>query len=179
MEENTARTPRMSPELRLLYRFYEPLVLLHVLDPNGEQRISPCPSEDLVAPRLELRELRRNFLEQLAYICDYVKGGDTVTAMALEAQPSGVTYWVSSNTQPSQKTISFLQGILDTLKSLAFSHAENRNIEEDRIIQRCISFNRKRLKKYRNFLQKFLQRCLENLKSSEELEGMWLWSYSY
>ena len=70
-----ARTPRMSPEVKLLYRFYEPLVLLHVLDPIGEQRISPCPSEDLVAPRLELRELRRNFLEQLAYICDYEKGG--------------------------------------------------------------------------------------------------------
>ena len=174
-----ALTPRMSPEIRLLYRFYEPLVLLHVLDPTGEQRISRCPSEDLDAPQLELRELRRNFLEQLAYICDYEKGGDTVTAMALEARPSGVTYWVSSNTMPSPKAISFLRRILGILKSLAFSHAEHRNIEEDRIIQRCISFNRQRLKAYRKFLQKFLPRCLESLKSSEELEGMCLRSSSY
>lgn len=168
-----ARTPRFSPEHRLKCRFYEPLVLLHVLDPIGEQRIPPCPSEDLVAPWLELRELRRNFLEQLAYICDYEKGGDTVTAMALEARPSGITCWVASNTKPSKSTISFLRGVLDTLKSLASSHPEQRNIIEDGIIRRCIEFNLKRLKTYRDFLQKSLQRCLKSLSGSEASEGVW------
>ena len=99
--------------------------------------------------------------------------------MALEARPSGVTYWVASNTKPSERTISFLREILDTLKSLAFSHAVNRDLEENRIIRRCIDFNVNRLKTYRKFLQKFLQRCLENLRSFKELEGIWLWSSSY
>jgi len=169
-----ARTPRFSPEDRLQYRFYEPLVLLHVLDPYGQQRISPCPSEDLAAPRLELRELRREFLEQLAYICDFKKGGDTVTAMALEARPSGITYWVASNTTPLESTISFLQEVLDTLESLASSPPDHRNIIEDGIVRRCIEFNLKRLKAYRDFLQKSLKRCLESLRDSEAEEGAWL-----
>jgi hypothetical protein len=169
-----ALTPRLSAEDRLKYRFYEPLVLLHILDPHGQQRISPCPSEDLVANRLELRELRRNFLQQLAYICDYKKGGDTVTAVALEARPSGITYWVAANTTPTRSTISFLRGILDTLKSLASSPPEHRNIIEDEIIRRCIKFNLKRLKAYRDFLQKSLQPCLESLRGSKTLEGVWL-----
>ena len=168
-----ARTTRFSPEDRLKYRFYEPLVLLHVLDPIGHQRISPCPSEDLVTPRLDLRELRQSFLEQLAYICDYKMGGDTVTAMALEVRPSGITYWVASNTKPSRSTISFLRGVLHTLKSLASSHPEHRNIIEDGIIRRCIEFNLMRLKTYRAFLQKSLQRCLESLSGSEASEGVW------
>ncbi|KAH6662693.1 hypothetical protein B0J14DRAFT_685223, partial [Halenospora varia] len=94
--------PRLSPEDRLRSRFYKPLVLLHVLDQNGKQRISRCPLEDA------LRELRRTFLDQLAYVCDHIKGGDIVTAMALKAQPPGVTFWVASNDKLSMGTISFL-----------------------------------------------------------------------
>ncbi|KFZ25279.1 hypothetical protein V502_00239 [Pseudogymnoascus sp. VKM F-4520 (FW-2644)] len=52
-----------------------------------------------------LRELRRTFLDQLAYVCDNIKGGDTVAAIALEAQPSGVTFWAASNNNvPAQET---------------------------------------------------------------------------
>jgi hypothetical protein len=171
----TSKGPRLSPEDRLKCRFYEPLVLLHVLDRNGQQRISHCPSEDPAATQLQPRELRRTFLGQLAYVCDYVKGGDTVTAMALEAQPSGVTFWLASNIEPSAGTISFLRGILDTLQSLTFSGSEHsRTIAEDEIAQRCIDFNLKRIKAYQTLMQKPLQQCLASLRSSEESEGVWL-----
>ncbi|KAH6664598.1 hypothetical protein B0J14DRAFT_493340, partial [Halenospora varia] len=52
--------------------------------------------------------LRRTFLDQLAYVCDHIKGGDTVIAIALKAQPPGVTFWVASNDELSMGTISFL-----------------------------------------------------------------------
>lgn len=163
--------PRLSPEDRLKSRFYEPLVLLHILDRSG-QRISRCPSEDPVVPQLNLREFRRTFLDQLAYICDFVKGGDTVTAMALEAQPSGVTFWVASNTEPSTGTLYFLQGILNTLQSLASSGSEHsRAIIEYEIGQKCIEFNLKRVKAYQTLARKPLQQCLVSLKSSELSEG--------
>lgn len=171
-EGKKARTPRFCPEDRLKSRFYEPLVLLHVLDRTGQQRISRCPSEDLVTPQLQLRELRRVFLDQLAYVCDNIMGGDTVTAMALESQPSGVTFWLASNTEPSAMTISFIHGILNTLQNLAFSRPEQRITIEDEITGRCIDFNLKRIKTYHDFLQRHLQQCLASLKSSEELEGI-------
>ena len=112
---NDSSGPRLDPHKRLLSRFYEPLVLLHVLDRNSAQPISHCPSEDQATCSLQLRELRRNFLEQLAYICDFSKGGDTVTAIALEAHPSGVIYWVASNEGPCKRVILFLHETLDLL----------------------------------------------------------------
>lgn len=173
-EGKMAQTPRFSSEDRLRSRFYEPLVLLHVLDRNGQQHISRCPSEDLVTPQLQLRELRRTFLGQLAYVCDYIKGGDTVTAIALEAQPSGVTFWVASNTNLSASTISFLRRILNTLKSLVSSGPEQRIIVEDNIARKSIEFNLKRVKTYQALMQRPLKQCLASLKSSEESEGVWL-----
>lgn len=162
------------PENRLEHRFYEPLVLLHVLDRSGQHQISRCPSEDPVIPQLQLREFRRIFLDQLAYVCDYLKGGDTVTAMALEEQPSGVTFWVASNTTPSTKTIVFLQGVLNTLRSLALSRPEQRTPVEDDIAWRCIEFNRKRIKEYRKLMRNPLELCLASLRSSEDPEGVWM-----
>ena len=173
-EEEKTQTRRRCPEDRLRNRFYEPLVLLHVLDRNGQQRISRCPSEDLLAPQLQLRELRRTFLDQLAYVCDYIKGGDTVTAMALETQPSGVTFWVASNTEPSAGTISFVRWILNTLQSLVLSRPEQRIIIEDDIARRCIEFNIKRVKTYQTLMQRPLQNCIASLKSSGKSEGVWL-----
>jgi hypothetical protein len=164
--------PRLSPEYRLQSRFYEPLVLLHILDRNGERRISRCPSEDLVIPQLQLRELRRTFLDQLAYVCDYAKGGDTVTAIALERQPSSVTFWVASNTEPSAKTILFLRDILNTLQTLGSSRTENaRTTIEHEITRVCIDFNLRRIKGYFACLQRPLQQCVATLKGSGESKG--------
>ncbi|CAG8973160.1 hypothetical protein HYALB_00008752 [Hymenoscyphus albidus] len=69
-------TPR-SPHDKLLHRLYEPLILLEVLDKYGGLPVSEFPSEVDATSNLELR---RPFLNQLAYVCDFKKGGDTVTA---------------------------------------------------------------------------------------------------
>jgi hypothetical protein len=46
----------------------------------------------------EIDELRRSFIDSIAYICDYEKGRDTVTAAALQREPVGVTVWLAANT---------------------------------------------------------------------------------
>lgn len=167
-----SKGPRLDAEDRLRSRFYEPLILLHILDRNGGQRISRCPSVEAVDSELDLRELRRTFLDQLAYVCDHTKGGDTVTAIALELGPSGVTFWVASNNNPSKDTISFLQRTLEILRSLASSQIErSKSIIEDEIAKTCIEFNLKRIHAYQTIMRKPLQLCLESLKGSKALEG--------
>ena len=138
----------------------------------GELRLSRCPLKDRATDHLQLRELRRTFLDQLAYVCDHVKGGDTVTAIALEALPSGVTFWITSNTNVSAVTASFLHGILSTLQSLT-SHPPNSSSTstENDLPQRCIDFNLKRTKAYYHLLQRPLRQCLAVLKTSDEAEG--------
>lgn len=156
---------------KLLKRFYEPLVLLHVLDPIGEQRIPRAWEEADTVP-MRRRELRRNFLNELAYVCDFMKGGDSVTAIALEEQPSVVTFWIASNSTVSKSTTSFLREILKTLQGLSPTQSQNSmTVTEVEISQRCIEFSIRRVKTYQNFMRKYLQKCLTILRDSEDPEG--------
>ncbi|KAK2808081.1 hypothetical protein FQN50_004999 [Emmonsiellopsis sp. PD_5] len=67
--------------------FYSNLLFLGTLTPfRGPQE----PRETAVANENETAkevDLRRDFLTQLAYLCDYMKGGDTVTATGVQADP--------------------------------------------------------------------------------------------
>src|SRR5277367_5593909 len=84
---------------KLQKRFYEALVLLNVLSIAQGDHIDEEPLEQIADPSelVDLRELMRAFLKQLAYICDAEKGGDTVTAIAAEQTPQGVILWIASN----------------------------------------------------------------------------------
>lgn len=102
----------------------------------------PRAVEETDTLHTQLRELRRTLLDQLAYVCHNIKGGDTVTAIALEAQPSGVTFWAAPNNNVPARTISFLQAILSTLQTLASCPTEYaRNVEETEISDVSIKFN--------------------------------------
>jgi hypothetical protein len=176
---NTSSGPRLDPHMRLLSRFYEPLVLLHILDRNGGQRIPRCSSHDLIASSLHPQELRRNFLEQLAYICDFVKGGDTVTAIALEAHPSGVIYWMASNNKPCKGVILYVHEILQLLSGLSSLSSENATKTlEEQIASKCVQFNSRRVKAYQTLIRKPLKMCLELLSRSKEEEGRSLTLFS-
>jgi hypothetical protein len=166
-----SKAPRLDPEDRLLKRFYEPLVLLHVLDRNGEQRMPRTPEIGDLSD-MQLRELRRTFLDQLAYVCDNIKGGDTVTAIALEAQPSGTVFWVASNNGVSTRTTDFLGKVLCTLQSLAACQTESaRGVTEAGLSQMCIEFGIRRIKAYQALLRKPLQKCQTELKRSGQQTG--------
>ncbi|KAI9744848.1 MAG: hypothetical protein M1818_001773 [Claussenomyces sp. TS43310] len=160
--------PRFCPEDKLLKRFYEPLVLLHVLDRQDEQRISRSGVDDSCLPDIQVRELRRILLDQLAYICDYLKGGATVTAMALETRPSGLIIWLASNDKPKPKVVTFLREVLDLLTSLSDSDSEHARarVEAD-LAQKIIAFNLKKIKAYRDLMRPHLHRCLLLLGKSD------------
>ena len=165
--------PRLDAQNRLLCRFYEPLVLLHILDPNGDKRIPRCYSEDLVTSSLHPQELRRTFLEQLAYVCDFAKGGDTVTAVAIEACPSGAIFWIASNKEPNKSVISYVHELLKLLGSLSSPSSEaSRKMLEDQIASKCVQFNAKRIMAYQSLIRKPLERCLKILGKSKEDEGV-------
>jgi len=142
---------------KLLNRFYEPLVLLHVLDPSRGSRI-PRYSSDV---ECQEEELRRSFVDSVAYICDYEKGGDTVTAAAIQKEPAGATIWLAANTNVQAKTISYLRNVLDTLVAVDLS---NRADTEELLARKIIGFNHKRLQAYRTFTRLPLGESLKALK---------------
>lgn len=70
--------------------FYESQLLLYVLekvrgDHSKRQNYHGELDQDAI-------ELRRSFVDKLAYICDFKKGGSTVTALALQKTYQGVTF---------------------------------------------------------------------------------------
>src|ERR1700761_7222066 len=94
--------PRLDQHKRQLSRFYEPLILLFTLgSTRGEHRCDTTP-ERLYASELSIKDLRRRFLSELAYICDYDKGGETVAAIGLQSTPQCYVFWVAANSCPAK-----------------------------------------------------------------------------
>jgi hypothetical protein len=113
------KQPRLDSRARLLSRFYEPLVLLYTLGRTRGQRtcVTMPPREDLV--HLPIKDLRRIFLTELAYMCDYDKGDETVTALRLESTPERYIFWVASNAGSTTKTNNFLVSLLTKITQVS------------------------------------------------------------
>jgi hypothetical protein len=75
-------------------RFYEAAVLLIVLSKSQRDHIDEDPLGLAAEPSdlVNSYEIRRNFLKQLAYICDSEKGGDTTTAIAEELNATRASF---------------------------------------------------------------------------------------
>ena len=158
---------RCQPNKRnkVLHRFYEPLVLLHVLDRVQGDHV-PRQREDSSPPDHASRtELRRRFLESLAYVCDYEKGGDTMTAIFVTSTP--LTYHIASN-KPLPETnpvVPFLDSLLKRLRTVTHSAVG----EERQILENCVAFSEKRISTYWRFLQNSLKICREATSDTEVL----------
>lgn len=134
---------------KLLRRFYEPLVLLSVLDPTrGAQR------PDLIADRGldEPSKLWRNFLDQLSWLCDSETGGDTVTSIAAQKSVDRPCFWVASNSTARQKAQRHLTWLFGCLKPLCTATSVSATQIEHEILTRCIAFGSKRVKAYTAWL---------------------------
>ncbi len=164
---NTAAMPREQVK-KLLHRFYEPLVLLHVLDPTQGDHVRE-EADRLPLDITSSKELRRRFVSALAYICDFEKGGDSFTAILITQSP--LTYYIACNEGPRPKTLSFFQNTLDHLEKVYDLDEGQRARAKGKILTECVKFSSKRLKAYWSFLRNVLVRCEEILKDEPESKG--------
>jgi hypothetical protein len=158
---------------KLQKRFYEALVMLFVLGQNRGDRVDdegfdaePDPSD------LGGEKLRRSFLRNLAYLCDFEKGGDQTTAFALQETPQKIVYWMASNKgKPRGKdpTKLFAEGILETLKHLEPPQASE--IEKE-LFEKAVAFSSKRISYYAKALEKEIQVVLEYLLENRSAGGV-------
>lgn len=149
---------------KVLRRFYEPLIILHALDPCRGDRIEEF--HEASPPATDVTQLRRSFIKYLAYICDYEKGGDTCTAIALEQCSKKVHFWVAANDSVKPKTFQFLK---NSLEDLAQMTGHTRECTKEKILKRTVAFGRARVKEYLKLLQNSLPACIGRL--SQRFEG--------
>lgn len=162
---NSSQNRPQNKRNKLLHRFYEPLVLLHVLDKIQGDHV-PRQREDSKDPDYATRtELRRRFLESLAYVCDYEKGGDTMTAIFVSSAP--LTYHIASNKTIKEKkeVVPFLKSLLKMLRTLSSSTFE----EERHVLEKCAAFGKKRIQTYQRFLRNSLVKCRDATLNIEDL----------
>jgi len=128
---------------KLLRRFYEPMLLLKLLDPVRGQRVdrSIDPEHDA----LSSTEIRRAFVNKLAYLCDFKKGGDTSTAIALQDSSQDVVIHCAANDHVKPRVKDFIR---ETLKLLVTVDDMNHVKVEALIFKKVISLSRNRLRTY-------------------------------
>ena len=154
----------MSPTVER--QFYESQLLLSALqkvrgDHSKRQNYHGELDQDAT-------ELRRSFVDKLAYICDFKKGASTVTALALQKNYQGVKFWLAANETVKGKVKNFLLEILQLLKMRMSEVGASRKTTESQLLARIISFNKERLDYYWSALSTGLELCSERL---EKLEG--------
>jgi hypothetical protein len=121
-------------------QFHESQLLLYVLEKvRGEHKKRQNYHGELDQGETELR---RSFVDKLAYICDFKKGGSTVTALALQKTYQGVTFWIAANETVKLKVIEFLQKILQLLKNV---DSTSRETAETQLLALVVPFNKERL----------------------------------
>ena len=147
-------------------QFYESQLLLYVLEKvRGEHKKRQNYHGELDQGETELR---RSFVDKLAYICDFKKGGNTVTALALQKTYQGVTFWIAANETVKPKVLEFLQRVLQSLKNAGGISRESIAMQ---LLALVVSFNLERLDYYWSALKNDLPLCIERLNKLESSAG--------
>ncbi|KAJ5751468.1 uncharacterized protein N7511_008433 [Penicillium nucicola] len=152
IKSGSPRSRGLNPYQKLLRRFYEPLFLLETLGQARGEHVTAVPVMD---PRIAHR---RKFLQNLSYICDFEKGGNSCTAIGVEEKDTYYKFWVASNSV-NRKVVEFLESALSTLK-IAGSHGPTES-ERDKIdfVEFCIRFASSRVKKETQSLFRAVKAC--------------------
>lgn len=148
---------------KLWNRFYEPLVLLLAY---GKSQGRHVKSDD-TSPEIDLgnssTSLCKRFLDELAYICDYSPGGDTVAAVAIQDGPQ-VIYRVAANTNQCSKVKPFLSDILQLLAKVYEANEKQVTDLERQISTRAMTFAAKKLRRYKIELEHAIDECMRILE---------------
>ncbi|KAI9047071.1 hypothetical protein LZ554_009145 [Drepanopeziza brunnea f. sp. 'monogermtubi'] len=171
-EPASVYTVPVKPKLHK--RFYEALALLSVLGRNRGEQLDEEPL-DFGGEESDSssQKLRRAFLRSLAYLCDYEKGGDRTTAVALQATPQETVFWIASNKSSSSAASDsgidrvrlFLE---DTLRNLTAIRIEFVRRVEDDVFEKAVRFSGKRISDYVKFLRQQLGPILKSMEISQD-----------
>lgn len=158
-------TSRDTRTGRLLHRFYEPLILLRVLDPTRGKQNYHSPADQ---GSDNSHHFWGKFLDHLSWMCDYKQGGATVSAIAAEKTNDGPTFWLAAPKNSRSKVQPHLEWILNQLDNLP---AKNQERVEQEILTCCIEFSRSKVKNYSRSLCTRIRRCTEILAVSVQESG--------
>jgi hypothetical protein len=106
--------------------------------------------------------IRRDFLDSFAYLCDVQKGGSTVTASALQKSSGRVYLWLAANQGIRQDVLTYANNMLHCLQQVT---TENLDATTNTIFLLALEMSRPRISVYKTEVQKYATTCRTRLKS--------------
>ncbi|KAH6874748.1 hypothetical protein B0T10DRAFT_567149 [Thelonectria olida] len=144
-------------------KFYEPLVLLKVLN-NATKDKAVQASLEASIDATNQGEAFKAFVYKLAHICDSEKGGSTVTAFAVLREKGGcVHYQFASNQRSHEKleeTKAYIQGLLNQVKDFDVN-MELEKSPSTPMLKKVLIFNRRRVTYYLKRMRACAKDCME------------------
>ncbi|KAI1329733.1 hypothetical protein F5Y16DRAFT_417331 [Xylariaceae sp. FL0255] len=127
-------------------RFYEQLILLNSLGQTRGSHSSPPEPKTLY-----------RVLNNLSYICDSEKEGNSVTAIGLEDGPTSYVFWAgSNNASKGRSNVKFLNEVLSDIRTIT--------VLKEAFVAKCLKHAYKRVKKEAKLLQKEIKFLNPHLK---------------
>jgi hypothetical protein len=106
-------------------------------------------------------EVRRDFLDSFAYLCDVEKGGATVTAAALQKLLHSNILWLAANEGIRRDVKVYAESILQMLKA---AESGNKVEVQDDILRLAVQNCYSRINYYKGFMQKYARNCRMQLR---------------
>lgn len=164
---------------KIIHRFYEPIMLLEALkEPVGKP--SSAPPQSMRVDDENPKQLFQAFVYKLAHVCDWEKGGKTVTSImvldttnVLTDEPEFTYVFGVNQATPHhlKRTASFLHTVLQKVASASpVSEAEARNAAERELRQIVLRFNRPRVRFYLKSLRDKAEVCLRQCLAEDKKE---------
>ncbi|OAG08424.1 uncharacterized protein CC84DRAFT_1087295 [Paraphaeosphaeria sporulosa] len=140
-------------------KLYPRLALFEALSGFKDKYKPRQQSEDPIC------EARRNFLDSFAYLCDVQKGGNTVTAVALQQRPHSDFLWMAANEGIRDDIRVYATDILANLRTATL---ENQRILQDTIFKLAVEKCKPRIQFYKENVQKYATNCRMSLRHREK-----------
>lgn len=160
MPSKKNKCPRFDKHQRLLNRFFEPLFLLLALGKTrGEHFPGPVEGNSK-------QSIRRKFFNNIAYLCDYTKGGDSTSAIGIEECDDCYNFWIASN-QTSTEIRDFVEQSLSEIRYHLSLEQSLRSEDAQRFIHKCIAFAQPRINKEAKILSNVFKKCIRYLEQGQ------------
>lgn len=162
------REPGKNDYFKFLRRFYEPMNLVYALGKTRGEHTRT--SQDDGTDQFK----RRQSLNDLAYICDFWKGGDTTTAIAVEDCADQYIFWFALNATGAvaDRVERFLGTSLSIIQqSLVHETDAAREQSIQRLTADCMQAANDRVSTELRYLRHNIKSCTPRLQGGTE-QGM-------
>lgn len=114
--------------------------------------------------------VRRRFLKNLAFLCDFTKGGSSTTSLAVQDRHDCNVFWIASNKGPSEPVLKFLESVIGAVKESRHASEREKTETEENLTHRCIVFAAQRVRNQARGLSSTVKRCQGHV-TTQSVEG--------